>query len=204
MRLEQTRRAHFPDAVSRLTGFYVFPNEESALAASKRWNSPGFHEDLLAEVAIDPASTVSRYDAEWITHHFQSSDLQWMGDYFAGAPTTDPVWECLIDGRALVFGKSLRETAYETIKATWPRSLALLELARVGAELNFDLGLITAMLFNADTKLEVRYAMSFIDAENPDFLKRFGEFQGPRNENDLTPKSELVQPDLTSRRFMLS
>ena len=204
MALEQVRRAHFPDAVSRLTGFYAFPDRQAALAAARRWQVPSFREDLLAEVGIHPTATVSRYDAEWITHHLGSPDSQWMNDYFAGKPTADPIWELLIDGRALVFGKSLRETAYETVKAAWPRSLALLELARVAAELNSDLGLITAMLFTVGTNLEVRYAMNFIDATNPDFLQRFGEFQGPKNTNDLTPDSDLVQPDLTGRFFTLS
>ena len=167
MSLEQVRRASFPDAVSRLTGFYAFPDRQAALAAASRWQVPSFREDLLAEVGIHPAATVSRYDAEWITHHFGSPDSQWMNDYFAGKPTTDPIWELLIDGRALVFGKSLREAAYETVKATWPRSLALLELARVGAELNSDLGLITAMLFTDGTGLDVRYAMNFVERQEP-------------------------------------
>jgi len=203
LHLEQARTAHFPNAVSRLTGFYVFPDEESALAAAKRWKGR-FRKERLAEVAIDPSSRVCKYDAEWITKHFESSDSKWMHDYFAGTPTTDPIWECLIDGRATVLGKSLREAAYETVKATWPRSLALLELARVGVELNSDLGVITAMLSNAGTGLTVRYEMNFKDAKNPDFLKRLGEFQGPKSTKDLTGESELVLPDLTSRGFVLS
>jgi hypothetical protein len=202
--LEEARGAHFPNAVSRLTGFYAFPDQESALAAAKRWNGPLFREEMLAEVVIDPSSRVSKYDAEWITHHFGSPDSRWMHDYFAGAPTADPIWECLIDGRAIVLEKSSREAAYETVKATWPGSLAMLELARVAVELDSDLGLITAMLFDASNSLGVRYELNFVDAKNPDFLKRFGEFQGPKNTNDLTPESKLVPPDLTSRGFMLS
>jgi hypothetical protein len=136
--LEQVRRAGFPDAVSRLTGFYAFADRQSALVAAKRWSGSRFREDLLAEVSIHPTATASRYDAEWITHHFGSPD-----------------------------------------------------------------SLITGMLLNAGTNLEVRYAMNFVDAKNPDFLKRFGEFEGPKNTDDLTPDSDLVQPDLTDRFFTL-
>jgi hypothetical protein len=201
--IDLVRREGFPDAVSRLTGFYAFPDKDSARSAM-RWNVPSFREELLAEVAIDPVSSVSRYDAEWITKHFRSPDPRWITKYFEGEPTGEPIWELLVDGRAVIYGTDIRERAYETVKATWPGSLALLELARVGVEMRSDLGLITAMLVAGDTGLAVRYAMNFADATNPVFLERFAAFDGPKNTNDLTPTSDLIRPVLRDRDFVLS
>jgi hypothetical protein len=200
--IDLVRQDSFPDAVSRLTGFYAFPDKDSAHAAMS-WNAPSFREELLAEVAIDPVSSVSRYDAEWITKHFRSPDPQWMTNYFEGEPTNEPIWELLIDGRAIIYGTDIRERAYETVKATWPASLALLELARVGVELRSDLGLITAMLVADHAGLTVRHAMNFADATNPVFLEHFAAFDGPKNTNDLTPTSDLIRPDLRDRDFVL-
>lgn len=200
--IDLVRRERFPGAVSRLTGFYAFPDKDSACAAMS-WNVPSFRDELLAEVAIDPGSSVARYDAEWITKHFWSSDPRWIANYFEGEPTGDPIWELLVNGRAIIYGTDIRERAYETVKMTWPASLALLELARVGVELRSDLGLLTAMLVVDDTRLAVRHAMNFADATNTEFLERFAAFDGPKNTNDLTPTSDLIQPDLRDRDFVL-
>jgi hypothetical protein len=198
------RQRHFPGLVSRLTGFYAFPERSSALAAEERWPVPAFRRELLAEIAINPSSRVSRYDAEWITEHLGSPEIGWMHRYFRGCATARPIWELLVDGRALVMGAELRERAYATIKETWPASLALLELARLGVALGSDLGAITAMVFRRDHSFTVEYAMNFVDATNPVFLERFAKFDGPKNTGDLTPASRLITPDLRSRGFVLT
>jgi hypothetical protein len=202
--LERVREADYADVVSRLTGFYVFPDLASARAAALAWQINYFRPGLMIEVGIKPDSRVSRYDSEWITRNFDSSgDADWMHAYLRGEPTDSPVWELVIDGRALIYGTELRKTAYEKVKETWPRSMCLLELARLGAYLDSDLGLITAMLFSGETGLRVRYIMNFADADNPGFLERIASFDGPKNTADLYP-FELIVPDLREREFMLA
>jgi hypothetical protein len=114
-----------------------------------------------------------------------------------------PVWELLVDGRAVIFGTSLREAAYEVAKRTWPRSLALLEMSRVAVELDSDLGLIAPIVLGPANDQRVDFAMNFIDARNQEFLKRFADYDDPKNTADLGPAAELVLPDLRPYSFRL-
>jgi len=198
--LDEVRHREYPGAVPRLGGFYVFPDEESALRASRVWGG-GFRRENLAELGLRPDARISRYDSEWITHRLDSEgDLGWADDYFAGNQLGDePIWEIVVDGRALILGTDLRET----VKAAWPASLPLLELARVAVELESDLGLITPFLMEDRGRPRVRYAMNFKDAKDEAFLKRFGSFTGPKNTRDLRPDSDLVVPDLTRAQFYI-
>jgi hypothetical protein len=101
---------------------------------------------------------VSRHDAEWISKRLDDASADWMRAYLRGeAAGPDPVWELVVDGRGLVLGTELRKAAYEVVKATWPRSLALLELARLGVELDSDLGLIVPMAVRDERTLAVQY-----------------------------------------------
>lgn len=199
--LDQVRQSSYTTAVSRLKGFYLFPNEESARAAAIRWDGDAFHSDFLAEVAINPRSRVSQYDAEWITQDFSASD-SWMHAYFSGQATAAPVWELVVEGRALILGTDLRERAYVTIKETWPRSLAVLELARLAVEVESDLGVITAMLFDRGGQLVVDHVVRF-DNDNPEFIEGMKNFSGAVNAQDLYAGENLVIPDLQSRRFII-
>lgn len=82
--------------------------------------------------------------------------------------------------------------------------MALLELSRVGVELNSDVGLIAPMPLGHPDDLRVDFTMSFADATNPDFLDRLATFDGPKNTNDLGRDSNLVLPDLRRHGFKLS
>ena len=198
--LEQLRNQSYPDAVSRLRGFYVFADAAAATNAAQAW--PGFPSEQVEEVGLRYDARSSRHDAEWITHNLDSQSRDWMHRYLAGDVFgTDPIWELIVDGRALVFGTSLRMRAYETVKATWPRSLALLEIARLAAEVNSDFGHVIATIVDAGGGARrVRYAINFEDATDPAFFDRLDAHDGPRNTNDLA-QDELVLPDLTDREF---
>jgi hypothetical protein len=202
--LEKFRMQHHADVVSRLVGFYVFEDEPSAHSATQRWRGP-FRPDTLVEVALRPGTRTSRHDAEWISQRLGAhGPTDWMDAYLRGQPSgPDPIWEFLVDGRAVILGTDLREAAYDVIRETWPASLALLELSRLGVELDSDLGLITAMLLGDGGDFRVHYVMNFADATNPAFLERLAKFEGPRNTADLEPESELVVPDLRDRSFTL-
>jgi hypothetical protein len=206
LELERLRREQYPEKVSRLSGFYLFEDMVSARRAMDRWGG-SFRPELIAEVELRPGFTKSRHDAEWISRHLGSKDSpSWMHSYLRGEQASaEPIWEVLVSGRGYVLGKSLREVAYKVVKETWPRSMALLEVARVGVELDSDLGLIAAMICGqGSTNLEVKYAMNSIDMTNEHFLARLAAFDGPKNTADVPPDFELVLPDLRDRDFRLT
>ena len=201
--LELVRAKAFPDVVSRLTGFYVFPTQEAADRAVI-WGG-AFKREYLAKVALMPDSRVSKHDAEWIRRGpGRRPAEEWMPGYLRAEPKGDsPHWELVVDGRALVLGTDLRERAYETVRATWPRSLPALELARVAVELGSDLGLITALAVEDPAGVRITYVMNFKDATSPAFLERLAAFDGPKNHADFGPGWGLVVPDLRDREVLL-
>jgi len=201
--LDALREAHQPNAISRLRGLYVFDDEKSAERAIQQWGG-SFHQDALAEVGILEGSRWSRHDAEWISTRIGGGDASWMLPYLQGEPCgDDPIWELLVEGRAVVFGTQLREAAYEVVKRVWPRSLALLELSRVAVELRSELGVIAPMVHGQSNDYRVDFAMNFVDATNQEFLKRLARYEGEKNTNDLLPGSDLVLPDLRPYSFKL-
>jgi hypothetical protein len=198
--IERIRETCYPSAVSRLAGFYAFPDLASAQLAASRWKVPHFRSEWLAEIEINPASRTSRYDAEWITQRFGSLDTDWTRDYFEGKATAGtPIWELVIDGRALILGTELRRAAYAVVKEHWPGSLAFLEFGRLGVELSSDMGLITPMVTLDGSDIVLTYHMNMVDAENPEFLARLKKFSGPINHQDLMGADPLIAPDLRSR-----
>jgi hypothetical protein len=201
--LDALREVHQPHAISRLRGFYLFDDEASAERAIQQWGG-SFHRHALTEVGILEGSRWSRHDAEWISTRIGSGDRSWMLPYLRGEPSgDDPIWELLVDGRAVIFGTQLREAAYEVVQRVWPQSLALLELSRVAVEFRSDLGVITPMVLGQVNDHRVDFAMNFVDATNQEFLERFSRYDGPKNQNDLGPGSDLVLPDLRPYSFKL-
>ena len=201
LEIERVRQRDFPAAVSRLLGFYIFPDEDSAHAAQS-WELSAFCAENLAAVSIDPRSRVSRYDAEWITENVANVGGVWISRYLNGEATDAPIWELVVDGRAVVLGAEVRERAYETVKREWPDTLGMLELARVAVEVRSDLGVITAALTQTNSGLLVDYFVKF-DANDPEFLRRLEDFGGPKNTHDLNANTALVVPDLRGRRLKL-
>jgi hypothetical protein len=138
--IDDARHLTYPEKISRLSGFYVFGDEESARRAEALWDG-NFRREFMCEVGISPESNVTRYDSNWITHEFRSGPGNWVDRYVAGEPYDNaPLWEYVIEGTALVFGTALRERAYATVTRTWPESLALLELGRIAAALGSQPG----------------------------------------------------------------
>jgi len=200
--LERLRSAEYPTAVSRLQGFFVFPDRQSATQAEGRWDS-SFHPEFFAELGIRPGSRTSTHDANWITHCLGTDDsTEWMRAYLSGQPYgSEPTWETLVDGRAWIYGTELREAAYEIVKAEWPNSLALLELSRVAAWVDSNLGVHTAFALREGDEIAIKYIMNFEDIDNPDFVARVASPHVEKNSRDWHAGSELVLPDLRSREF---
>jgi hypothetical protein len=200
--LEQLRSVSFPQAVSRLTGFYLFEQEDAARAAMAR-DDPA-RADTIVEVELRSGAKTSRHDAEWITRQLgEPGTDDWMHAYLSGVPVGPaPIWEFLVDGRALIYGTRVREAAYDTVVATWSDSLPLLEMARLGVELGSDLGLITAMLVRREMRTRTEYVIDMRDADDEGFLARLRKFDGPVNGADLAHGPGRV-PDLRNRGFVL-
>jgi hypothetical protein len=205
--IEAVRARRHPDCTSRLRGFYVFPDRDTAVRAGT-WGG-GFRPDLLAEIEIAPTGRVSQYDAQWISY-LGTGAGPWIDRYLAGDPQSKaPIWEWIVEGRAVIYGTELRERARETVLGTWPTSRPLLEVARLGAWLGSDLGLITARATATPAGHRIEYWMNFADATNDAFLTRLDDLK--RDHPDLVDfdalgdpeDSDPVKPDLTSRNFVV-
>jgi hypothetical protein len=180
----------------------VFEEEAAGRAATSAWRSHRYRDDLVGEVGVHHDAAVSRHDAEWITAKLDSPETEWIDSYLSGAPYgAKPTWELVVDGRADIYGTELRERAHDVVKAQWPKSLALLELARIAAWFGSDLGLTTAMAVKETGGIRVAYVMDVADVDDPQFLRRARESGHPINEEVL--RNDLVLPDLRNRSFLI-
>lgn len=179
---DDVRRREFPRHISRFHSLYFFPSVKGATAAAEQWGGRGdthFSMERLAEVGVDAASPPLRLDSNWITHWRTSllkdapSAIEWARCYWSGQPfpNCEPIWENLCDGRMHIVGTALRDQAYENLKSHFPKSLARLEIARIGASLGSDLGSVAVLVRKLDDRtLLARWLMDMRDAKNPDFL----------------------------------
>ncbi len=198
--IEHVRRMSFADSVSRLNGFYAFPDEETACRAAQSWDGRVFRRARLSKIAISPGSRISQYDSEWISRDFEGGPDSWISQYLSGRPRgTSPTYELLVDGTATVLSTDLRASAREVVSRTWPEAMRFLEFARLGAELNSDMGVIVALAMNDGHKLEIKYYLNMVDADNPDFLERLRQYDGPVDHEALNTGVRV--PDLTSHFF---
>jgi len=78
-----------------------------------------------------------------------------------------------------------------------PTTLGMLELSRVAASIDSQLGHIFPWIIRlSENSFKLTYAMNFKDATNPEFLQKFGQYKGPKNYQDLKPWTDLTCPDL--------
>lgn len=96
-----------------------------------------------------------------------------------------------MDGRAVIFGTEVRQRAYANVARAFPNALDTLEIARLGAAVESDLGQTTAWITRvAPDRFRLAYYLDMRDAESPEFLDRLGKYDGPRNMKDLVPGKE--------------
>lgn len=195
--IEDVRAQQFPDHVSRLTGMYFFTDEVEANVAQS-WGGH-FRAENLVEVEVHPVRPYSKVDANWITYaehdstgRIDPTKRDWIVKYWAGEPFgAQPVWETIVDGRAVVLSTEARERSYAKLARAFPNSLDTLEIARLGAAVGSDLGQTAAWITCiAPDRFYLAYYLNMRDAENPEFLERLGNYDGPRNLNDIAPGKE--------------
>jgi hypothetical protein len=202
--IEKIRAERFPGATSRLSGMFFFTEPKCAKHAES-WGGH-FKRSNLAQLEVYPSRPATVVDSNWITHapvdatgRLGGGSSTWIESYWSGTPFDDiPVWETIVDGRAVVWGTELRERAYSLLQREFPYAMDMLEVARIAAHLGSDLGQSTAWLTHpASGRFELAYYMDFRDAENPEFLDRLEKYDGPRNVKDLAPgKATFGLPDL--------
>ncbi len=204
--LEGYRLKEFSGATSRLRCVYAYPT----LDAAERGNEGRgkFRRENL--VSISPESdeySQQTYDGQWITD-FASLPLETARRYWSGEQTRNPHPESLLTGRFSILGTSVRKRAYETVKKHWPNALALLELARLGAEFNSDFGSISAWLVRVDDKMLVAPRIHYDDKEGPEILRRAmkkaaADPQFHVNWNDLEPFRAPPECRAADERFKM-
>ena len=192
--LEQIRRQKYPEKISRLNGLFCFLDWESAAMACDQWNEH-FKLENLAEINLKEARGRDRLDANWITYADPASTLpsdEWIQRYWEGEPYpgTKPIWETIVEGKATVLGTDLRTRAYETVKVHWPNSLMQLEISRLGAWLDSDIGCISAFVTEDAENYYFKFFMDMRDADNTEFLDRLRLLMDsghPINRADIEP-----------------
>jgi hypothetical protein len=188
--LEGFRLKEFPSNISRLRCVYAYPTLE--IAQRGNYGRGKFRLDNL--VAIAPASTpyrISEYDSNWITD-FDSLPLETARKYWSGETTKNPLTECLLSGRFWIYGTAVRARAYETIKRTWPNSLAMLELSRLAAEFGSDLGSVAPWLKRNGDQIMVSSVIRYSESEGQVIIRQAVEQRKrdptyPINMADLEP-----------------
>ncbi len=169
--LEGFRLKEFEDRPSRLSCVYAYPTLETATRGD--YGRGKFRKENL--VAIAPDSTqfkTSAHDSNWITD-FDSLPYEVGKKYWTGEQTKEPLLEFLLTGRFWIFGTTVRTRAYETIKQTWPNSLAILELSRLATYFDSDLGAVAPWLKREkDERIVVSQVIKYDDAEGVEILRR--------------------------------
>lgn len=186
--LESIRRLRHPGRVSRLRGMYCFLDRESAECAAALWGSfrNHFRPEFLAELHLEATSRKDRLDSNWITYAKRdengfliTSELSQFDQYWEGReyPGKVPLWETIIEGRMIVLGTDLRNRAYEVIRREYPRSVALLEIARLAAWVGSDLGNVRAWLQDDGDNVSLHYLLDMRDANDTKFLSELEQLK---------------------------
>ena len=186
--LESIRRLRHPGRVSRLRGMYCFLDRESAERAAALWGGfeNHFRPEFLAELYLEAKSRKDRLDSNWITYAkldengcLIASELSQFDNYWEGReyPGKVPIWETIVEGRVTILGTDLRDRAYEVIRREYPRSVALLEIARLAAWVGSDLGNVRAWLRDDGDVVSLHYLQDMREANDPKFLRKLEQLK---------------------------
>lgn len=209
-RLEDLRRRDFPDAVSRITGIFLFDDIDSVGQVWSGGWSGHFTRENLTDVGVS-ADCSSRLDATWITMMRNDENILVEGweamaeRYWSGEPASNqPIWERVIEGWVTIWGLDLKTRALEEVRKFWPQSLQLLEIAANSAAIGSCDGAVVPYAMRNDKILRISYFLRMVDAKKPEFCERLGHFLKTGGERvcRLGPVSDaLVLPDFSSCSF---
>ena len=165
------RRQRHSHNVSRLTGMYFFADFSEAKVAES-WGDISGRRILESLNSHHVASDT--VDSNWITYaprdpegRLRASDLSWIDRYWAGeAHDNGPVWETIVDGRAIVLGTQLRQRAYKC-RERFPDALNTLQLSRLAAAVDADLGQVTALMRRRRQQYRIDYSPRYASRREP-------------------------------------
>ncbi|MFW5450137.1 MAG: hypothetical protein ACKE9I_00945 [Methylophagaceae bacterium] len=189
--IESYRQNYHSNCVSRLYGMYFFEDIESAEKAID-WGAH-FKRENLVEMALYPTETITRCDSNWISYAPVNDkgmmvNTEWVNSYWSGKvyPYKSPVWELIVQGRAVIIGTDLRRRAYKVISDNNQKDLCLLEVARIAGEVGSDLGNCFAWITKEENHTyKLTFYINMKDAHDPIFLEKIKNYKGPRNYKDL-------------------
>lgn len=206
--IESIRSRLFPNAVSRLSGMFVFDDVESTLAATQATWGGHINTDCLTDVGLS-YTVGTRADAGWITQMLTEDYVlvpsweEMAARYWSGEPSSStPIWELIIDGYACVWGTRMREQAFNVIRSRHPFSLGYLEESKIAAGLGFSVGHISSWLLRTDAGASLQFLIDDTMADDPryvDAIARFIETARPEEVNPAavrTPPGLVRKPDL--------
>lgn len=164
--LERIRATQFPQRLSRLRSIYSFPTFESA----KKGKAELRGRDLVAIGPTDGTYVAERHDMNWIDYPGNRQDVA--EKYWSMEYTDEPTEEQLLSGSFAIYGTDVRNKAYGTIAEAFPKSLALLELARLAPYFGSMLGQISPWLKREGTDLVLSFIIRYTEQEGLQVLEQ--------------------------------
>jgi hypothetical protein len=204
--LDDIRKQHYPENVSRLRGIFVFDDLDSLvqLWSNNNWGAH-FQDEYLADVGI-AAKRSTRADSNWISEIIGHSGAllpNWevaAHKYWQGLahPNKEPIWERIVEGIITVWSMDSKQAALQEITALWPQSLNLLRYAVFCAGYGSADGQAFPILLNKYDKIELTYCMRLVQRADHDFIAGLNQFieQNPEFNCGISCEGEESMPDL--------
>lgn len=206
MWLEEVRREHYPENVSRLNGIFVFDDLDSLaqLWDNNNWGEH-FQDEYLADVGVS-ADKSSRVDSNWIADIIGHDGKLLHGweeaahNYWQGAqyPNKNPVWERIIEGHITVWSMDSKLEALKDIEAIWPQSLNILRYAVLCAGYGSLDGQTFPIVLTKEDRIELVYCLRLVQRGDHEFIDSLNEFieNNPHFNCGIHCKGEELMPDL--------
>jgi hypothetical protein len=142
----------------------------------------------------------------------QALSADWMHKYWTGeaCPGDEPLWECIAEGRGLIYGTTIRIQAYEKVAAAAPESLGQLELGRIALEMGSNLYHSAPFIFSTgnggfriDYYLDINDQNSGLMVTAGHFIKEIADKDGSHINWDVLNllRGDTKLPDLRALGF---
>lgn len=204
--LEEVRRDHYPDNVSRLRGIFVFDDLDSLaqLWENNNWGEH-FQDEYLADVGV-AANKSSRLDSNWISEIIDNEGKLLSGwdkaahSYWQGLPhpSKPPVWERIVEGHITVWSMDSKQEALKEIESIWPQSLNILRYAVLCAGYGSFDGQTFPIMLTKEDRIELVYCLRLVQRGDQEFIDRLHKFieENPKKNCGIHCEGEECIPDL--------
>lgn len=216
--IENIRKNHYPNCISRLNGLFVFDTPEDALNVMNQeyWGASQLYEEDLTDVGVAVRSS-SRHDSNWIelifNNQFQLNEnwIEYTHQYWQGLPVPDkqPIWERIVDGTISIWGTELREMAIKNMQAfpeVFPNFQGLLKYSINAARVGSYDGECVPFLLETDQQVGIQYFMKMQDKDNPIFIEKMVQYfqKNPTHFCQMDPSEEWRVPNLQRYSIVLT